>query len=69
MKFIWTEDTGAGLQKYWSVKGDRMGDCWYKDCCVMDNNEGKCLIADMTGESKIKTLLADVETQRLIKAI
>ena len=35
----------------------------------MDNNEGKCLIADMTGESKIKTLLADVETQRLIKAI
>ncbi len=56
-------------QKYWSVKGDRMGDCWYKDCCVMDNNEGKCLIADMTGESKIKTLLADVETQRLIKAI
>jgi len=56
-------------QKYWSVKGDRMGDCWYKDCCVMDNNEGKCLIADMNGESKIKTLLADVETQRLIKAI
>ena len=56
-------------QKYWSVKGDRMGDCWYKDCCVIDNMDGKCTISDMSGEDKIKTLLMDDETQRLVKAI
>ena len=56
-------------QKYWNVKGERMGDCWYKDCCVNDNNQGKCLISGMSGEEKIKTLLMDDETQRLIKVI
>ena len=29
MKYLWTEDTGAG---------PFMGECWYKDCCVSEHH-------------------------------
>ena len=40
----------------WSVKGQLMGECWYKDCCVSDNRrcgepEVKC------GDEKMRMLL------------
>jgi len=56
-------------QKQWSVKGERMGGCWYKDCCVLDADGGKCAVSDMSGEIKIMTLLLDDETQRILKKI
>lgn len=30
----------------WSVKGRRMGDCWYRDCCVLENVDWKRCITD-----------------------
>lgn len=55
----------------WSVKGKRMGSCWYQDCCILENPAKKrCGASDRTsGEEKIKKLLYDTETQRLVKDI
>lgn len=52
-------------QKKWSVKGERLGECWHKDCCVLEPKE-MCTISRMTGQEKIATLLHDIETTRLI---
>lgn len=54
-------------QKEWSVKGHRMGGCWYKDCCVMDWEEN-CRIKGMKGKEKISVFLQDEETTRIMSA-
>lgn len=52
----------------WSVKGEKMGECWYKDCCVLDKPEkAHCKLHDMSGSEKAEVLLADSETQRIIR--
>ena len=55
--------------KLWSVKGEKMGECWYKDCCVISSDVEKCTVSDLSGENKIMTLLQDNETQRILKTI
>ncbi|MCI9021321.1 MAG: hypothetical protein HFH32_11365 [Eubacterium sp.] len=51
----------------WNVKGKRMGDCWYQDCCVSKNmKKTKCGLHErMSGENKIMKLLKDKESQRI----
>lgn len=51
----------------WNVKGKRMGDCWYRNCCVSMNMEKtKCGLQErMSGENKIMKLLKDKESQRI----
>lgn len=55
----------------WSVKGDRMGDCWHQDCCVADNpGKVSCNVdRGMAGKNKIMQFLTDAETQRIINII
>lgn len=52
----------------WSVKGQRMGGCWHRDCCVgQDADEVKCgMTARMTGNSKMMELFRDAETIRIL---
>ena len=52
----------------WSIKGKRLGECWHQDCCVMGNaGKSKCNVdKTMSGETKVKKLLADKETQRIL---
>lgn len=52
----------------WSVKGKKMGRCWHRDCCaVQDTRHVKCGIAEgMSGDGKMMSLLEDAETQRVL---
>ena len=52
----------------WSVKGKLMGECWYRDCCVAkDTDKKKCKVGEsVSGHSKVKKLLGDKETQRIM---
>ena len=52
----------------WSVKGKLMGKCWYRDCCVLENAEKKrCYVGrNISGDTKIRRLLGDKETQRMV---
>ena len=44
----------------WSVKGDEMGKCWYKDCCVLEKPEKACCnVKDMLGQEKIKEVFEE----------
>ena len=53
----------------WSVKGRLMGECWYRDCCVLENADWKRCITDnkMSGMDKMMKLFMDNEMQRIIK--
>ena len=52
----------------WSVKGQLMGECWYKDCCVSEHLDslrcGKPEIED--GSEKMRVLIQSEEVQRVI---
>ena len=52
----------------WSVKGQLMGECWYKDCCVSEHLDslrcGKPEIED--GNEKMRMLIQSEEVQRVI---
>lgn len=52
----------------WSVKGQLMGECWYKDCCVSEHTDslrcGKPEIDD--GSEKMRMLIQSEEVQRVI---
>ena len=52
----------------WSVKGELMGECWYKDCCVSEHPDnlrcGKPEIED--GNEKMRMLIKSEEVQRVI---
>lgn len=52
----------------WSVKGRRMGDCWYKDCCSRKRAGGvSCgMTVQMNGSSKIIELFRDAEIQKVL---
>lgn len=53
----------------WSIKGENMGKCWYQDCCIVANSSKRfCGMSNhMLGVDKVKTLLVDEETQRIIQ--
>ena len=52
----------------WSVKGQLMGECWYKDCCVSVHPDslrcGKPKVED--GNEKMRMLIQSEEVQRVI---
>ena len=52
----------------WSVKGELMGECWYKDCCVSEHPDnlrcGKPEIED--GNEKMRMLIQSEEVQKII---
>lgn len=52
----------------WSVKGQLMGGCWYKDCCVSEHPDslrcGKPEVED--GNEKMRMLIQSEEVQRVI---
>lgn len=67
LKSITNELTDANE---WSIKGNKMGDCWYKDCCsISDEDKVHCGLGSMPGRQKIMTLLRDRETQRIVESI
>lgn len=52
----------------WSVKGQLMGGCWYKDCCISEHPDslrcGKPEVED--GNEKMRMLIQSEEVQRVI---
>ena len=55
----------------WSVKGQLMGECWYKDCCVSEHPDSlRCGKPEVEGGSEKMRMLIQSETVcELIKAI
>ena len=55
----------------WSVKGQLMGECWYKDCCVSEHPDslrcGKPKVED--GNEKMRMLIRSEEVQRILEFI
>ena len=53
----------------WSVKGELMGECWYKDCCVSEHPDnlrcGKPEIED--GNEKVRMLIQSEEVHRILE--
>ena len=54
----------------WSVKGEKMGNCWCKDCCVLPQiNKRQCHMESASGDVKMAELLTDTEFQRIADVI
>ena len=55
----------------WSVNGDHMGECWYKDCCVSVHQDNlRCGNPDIkTGEEKMLILIKSAEVLRVLTDI
>ena len=55
----------------WSVKGVLMGECWYKDCCVLEHPDnlrcGKPEVED--GSEKMRMLMQSEEVHKIISII
>ena len=55
----------------WSVKGQLMGECWYKDCCVSEHLDslrcGKPEVED--GSEKMRMLIQSEEVQKILSII
>ena len=52
----------------WSVKGQLMGECWYKDCCVSEHPDSlRCGKPEVEGgNEKMRLLIQSEEVQRVI---
>ena len=52
----------------WSVKGELMGECWYRDCCVSEHPDSlRCGRPEVeNGDAKIRMLIQSAEVQRVI---
>ena len=52
----------------WSVKGELMGECWYRDCCVSEHPDSlRCGRPEVeNGDEKIRMLIQPAEVQRVI---
>ena len=52
----------------WSVKGQLMGECWYKDCCVSEHLDSlRCGKPEIEiGNEKMRMLIQSEEVQRVI---
>ena len=55
----------------WSVKGELMGECWYRDCCVSEHPDSlRCGRPEVeNGDEKIRMLIQSAEVQRVIGKI
>ena len=55
----------------WSVKGQLMGDCWYKDCCVSEHPDslrcGKPEVEE--GSEKMRMLIQSEEIKKILSII
>ena len=55
----------------WSVKGQLMGECWYKDCCVSEHPDslrcGKPEVED--GSEKMRVLIQSEEIKKILSII
>ena len=51
----------------WSVKGQLMGECWYKDCCVSEHPDSlRCGKPEVEGGSEKMRMLMQSETVRKV---
>ena len=55
--------------KKWSVKGNLMGECWYKDCCVSGHPDSlRCGKPEVEGgDEKMRILICSEKIQEVIK--
>ena len=55
----------------WSVKGNLMGECWYKDCCVSDHPGSlRCGNPEVEdGDDKMKKLIYSKAIQKILNII
>ena len=55
----------------WSVKGNLMGECWYKDCCVSEHTDNlRCGKPEVEGgDEKMRMLIRSEEVQRIMRDI
>ena len=55
----------------WSVKGPRMGECWYKDCCISEHPDSlRCGKPEVeAGNEKMRMLIQSEEVQRILEFI
>lgn len=54
----------------WNVKGQKLGECWYEDCCVLEHPDKKqCSVEKVRGQDKFLEVLSSTEFQRIIKDI
>lgn len=55
----------------WSVKGNFMGECWYKDCCVSEHTDnprcGKPEVED--GDEKMRMLIRSEKVQDVMSQV
>ena len=53
----------------WSVKGQLMGECWYKDCCVSEHPDSlRCGKPEVeSGSEKMRMLIQSEEVQKIIR--
>lgn len=50
----------------WSVKGSKLGKCWYENCCILEQqSKRQCHIAALTGRDKMMELFGDEEFQKI----
>ena len=55
----------------WSVKGQLMGECWYKDCCVSEHPDSlRCGKPELEGGSeKMRELIQSEEIKKILSII
>ena len=55
----------------WSVKGNLMGECWYKDCCVSEHTDNlRCGKPEVEGgDEKMRMLIRSEEVQKILSTI
>lgn len=60
-----------GENEKWSVKGQLMGECWYKDCCVSEHLDSlRCGKPEVeAGNEKMRMLIESEEVLRYIRRV
>ena len=55
----------------WSVTGSRMGECWYKDCCVSEHLDSlRCGKPEVEGGSeKMRKLIQSEEVKKVLQIV
>ena len=55
----------------WSVKGNLMGECWYKDCCVSEHMDSlRCGKPEIEGgDEKMRMLIQSETVRKLLKIV
>ena len=51
----------------WNIKGSKLGECWYQDCCTLeDPKKKKCHIDINKGREKLLELFSDKEIKYML---